>query len=348
MSEFDVFVIGPMGKDKDDPAEKSTPISDHMRIIEVALRKVLPRHLPEGGFTIATPEHGGMMIEDYVFNKIDGAEFAIADISARSPSVMYELAFLHSLGTPFILIDDLERNERDVPFYCRGANIIRLNKFTVRSLISALDKRFATYFKGDQDFSLNPIEQFYGTPLAELSGASAIATGYYDNFVSGFVHRVGGVFAREALKGKDGRQLKSFKMIKPSLDFNPNRDLANFGRIARERGVCEETEFLIDIAGRTRSIYSYCIDDVIYDYPRTVSNLGSSPRLSRLALREGTYTGAVAAQAREARAKILRELIVRFNTHINRLIAINRGDLFTDRFEMISLDQFEQEIHASL
>ena len=62
-------------------------------------------------FNVTAPEHlQGNRIANEVFRELDKADLVVLDLSSRpgttapSPNVMYELALVHALGLPFMLI----------------------------------------------------------------------------------------------------------------------------------------------------------------------------------------------------------------------------------------------------
>lgn len=342
---FDVFVIGPMGDDKNDPNESSTPISQHMRNLESALKLAIPDVCPTHS-RVSTPEGGGSAIVDHVFNLIDRADLAVADISSRSPSVMYELAFFHALGTPILIVDDEKNSIETTPFYLNGANIIRVDGFEVEELRSKLAPRLKMFFDplDDQDFATNPITEFYAAPLVEVSGASAIARGYYLNMVNGFLNAVGGV-----ISNFPNDEIKSLTVIRPSPSFQVNGDLSIFGGVARQwNGGREPKEKVWEIrsAERVRKFSAYFMDGHVYDYPRTLGTLNNSPRLLRLSNRGTSRAGGVVDESamQRNRAKITKGLIDSFFTIINQEMRKNETNLLPNRFRVISLEEFRSEL----
>lgn len=273
---FNVFVIGPMGADKDKPSEKATPISQHMINLASALRAILPRYVaPPSRWNVISPLEGAAGdITDWVFNNMDDADLAVADITSRTPSVMYELAFFHALGTPIILVDSDTVDDNSRPFYLRGTNILTVKDFDVETLSLALNDRIQRFFNPEdlQNFSSNPITKFYGTPLSEVSGTSTVAAGYYENMVSRVINRHSGVMGQAA-----GASMETFYIVKPDNELSMADDYPKFKRII---GLDEETTFK-DAQG-DRIVSVYYDGKRAFDLPRTVYSLAFSPRLTRL------------------------------------------------------------------
>lgn len=337
-ASFDVFIIGPMGNSKNDPHESKTPISQHMKNIKEALKIALVKFKKPGEFNIYSPTDNGNDIEGYVFSQIDSSELAVADISSRSPSVMYELAYFHALGTPVILIDDIDNRGSSIPFYLRGIIVAR-SKFDVPSLVESLTERLDIFFNGHkrQDFTTNPITKFYGAPLVEISGATTIARSYFRNLIAGFLNINSGVINDFPDDG-----ISHLCVVRPTDDLQINANLKDFGDAIRKRlgpvAVARETSWDIRVAGRSRTISAHLVGNVAYDFPRTIGALSNSPRLSRL---RKTPTLA------DIRSKIERALIDRF---FDEIVSMTNNDdsLFSDKLEIITLDEFRQRMAATI
>lgn len=349
MKKFEIFIIGPMGEDKDNPEEESTPISKHVGNIKLALQSIRDDVAPSGEIIdIYAPTDGMSDIEAYVFNRIDSADLAIADITARSPSVMYELSFFHALGTPIIILDDKERKKEDIPFYLKGANILRIKDFEVETLSEALRLRLLAFFNenNDQDFSENPIRKFYSAPLVEAAGASAVGRGYYWNLIDPVINAGFGVIASHT-----NENLGKLKIVKPSENFVINEDLKRYGEIAARWNngeSLEEHEWNINYAGRSRGVKAYKIGNNIYDYPRTIGSLERSPRLRRVTGKKKPGDAARVSEDRlaAARERVSSQLVRYFLEVLDDEIHRNAKQIFEDRVEFISLDDFEKEIDA--
>ena len=351
--EFDVFVIGPMGKEKDQAGEQDTPISAHIRNIKRALNKILPDVVPAGmKAEVRIPQDGRTDIVDFVFNKIDGAEMIVADISTLSPSVMYELAYAHALGTPVIIIDDEAMAEsRGTPFYLQGAQIVRVRSFDepddedrLGELAQRLRAVLKTFFNpsDDQNFALNPLTGFYSAPLVETAGAATIARGYFRNLVSPIIDANG-------LMAQPGQEeIKRYCMLVPSPALTVNDDLKRIGAITRAWNGGEtlpETVWEFDFARRKRKVSAMFIDGVVYDYPRTVGSLENSPRLTRVTQTGQPGGGLVDPAVRlRARVRVTSKLVEYFVQTVRNEVARNQDRVFTDCYEELTLDQFAERL----
>jgi hypothetical protein len=189
MEKFSIFIIGPMGNE----------LAHHTAAIKVGVEKALAR-LAFPAFEVTIPDSlGGSNIVQDVFHKIDSADLAIADISNRSPNVFYEIALFDTLGTPTIMLEEKSdaRNQPPVPFYWRQSRVHQIAKFSPGQIAKKLESVFKNFQSGPDPLNLaaNPITQFYDVPLVDVSAASGLAVGYYDNFLRHMLMEKQGVLA---------------------------------------------------------------------------------------------------------------------------------------------------------
>lgn len=291
---------------------------------------VLPRFVrPPMRYEVYTPEGGGADIVDYVFGHIDDADVAVADITRRSPSVMYEMAYFHALGTPVIVIDD-NSLALESPFYLRGTNVIRTDDFSVGSLLKIFNERFQKFFADydPQDFSLNPITKFYSAPLVEISGAATIARGYFRNFIEPILHQNYGVISSY----KD-EHISKLYIVKPTNILSVAEDIREFRAVMKGRS---EVTFTIRDSGEDRAISAYLVDNAIIDYPRTAGMLSTSPRLGRIKVRHGLSKKKV----EDVKSKMIERLLSVFFESIDNIIE-NRDDLYKTYIEYIDLNELK-------
>lgn len=312
---FNVFVIGPMGADKDEPLENRTPISSHMENIAKALRIIMPQYIKAPSrWEVFSPLEGATDITEFVFTRIDDADLAVADITTRSPSVMYELAYFHALGTPIIVLDYNNVSAASTPFYLKGVNLLRVSDFDVDSLTSALNERFQKFFDPEdfQNFSTNPITSFYGAPLMEISGAATIARGYYRNFVSGIINSQSGIAAlyKES-------PIEKLYILKSSSSLDIRTDIQLFESAFPGK---KEHVFSVQTAGKERRLSAHYDGRAIFDLPRTVYTLAYSPRIQRLEKAIRQMPGLSENKKEEMRSRTLSALVTRFYDAINERV----------------------------
>ncbi|MEM6587435.1 MAG: hypothetical protein AAF641_03225 [Pseudomonadota bacterium] len=200
-----VFIIGPMTKGVVD--DTGIEIARHVPNIAEALKAAYARLISEGEKDLPDiqvfepPDVPGSDIPHEVFSHIMHCDFAVADISTKSPNVMYELAMLHANGVPVIL---LARDAQEI-FYFNQNNCLEVVDFQVETLETAflgesLDVPPRT---GQLEHLLsrshlathwNPItKHFNGVHMVNVAAATGVATGNFYNFTR-WVLREGGIF----------------------------------------------------------------------------------------------------------------------------------------------------------
>ncbi len=290
---LNIFVIGPMGVDKDREEEKGAKISEHMAIIKAALETVLAEeHARLGPSRVHTPlDNSGSDITTWVFSEIDGVELGVVDITGRSPSVMYELAILHALGKSVIIFDRVEPAAAEPPFYLKHQNISRLSEFTRETVEAELRRRIADFrnVENPTSFKANPLSTFYdGVPLVDVSGALATAQGYRINFLKHVLDRAYGVIV-ESRKGKAriilenggeelAPELNRLLIVRPSPALDMTADLEHirnaapgYRRLTIKREAEEARNVTLNVAG-----------DMIVDLATTCYSYVHLPRFVRL------------------------------------------------------------------
>jgi hypothetical protein len=280
--KFVVFVVGPMGADNNEKRsvidrflrrrrELSTRVSDHTRNIAEAARQVLEeRGLAPDQYEVYFPEQiFDADIVASVFHKIDSADFAIADITNRSPNVFYEIAYFNALGTPLIIIDG---SRQTLPFYWRHARINTLPELTVGAVKNVLKPRMDAYFSGQGiDLTTNPISSFYGAPLIDVSASSGVAVGFFENFAF-HVLVAGGVLATYP-------DLDELVIIRPNRINNFAKD--NKRVRAALRDARDETR---DARSHPRgAVRVNIVGKSIVDFPTPLYALQRAPRYRRFA-----------------------------------------------------------------
>lgn len=271
---FSVFIIGPMGKKVTDPS--------HTMALKEAVEKILPDlGLIREKFRVKTPDElRGTGIVNSVFHEMDMADLAIADISYRSPNVFYEIAFFNALGTPMIIFD-LEKNEgedQDIPFYWNQSRIEFVRRFDLAELAPRL-KASMQQLMDDKvaiDLNTNPISQFYDFPMVDISAATGIAVGYFDNFVKNVIaERTGAIAA-------SGGKLRELIIIRPeSLNsFNDDEYRLNQAYPDFEKG-----SYDAPISRRGAVYLNHVTGNMALDLPTALYTLNYSPRYKKLSSR---------------------------------------------------------------
>lgn len=185
---FSIFIGGPMGESgKVNPKGEETHIGNIKKAVE-RITKEIEDQRDDLLFQINTPEVNETgEITQRIFGMIDTADLGIIDISANSPSVMYELAMLHALGIPTIPIQLRDGNgELKNPYYLRGTYTAGVNTFEVDALYDELKEKIQNVTTGESlgsDYSNNPMTEYYGLHMIDVSASTGLATGYVHNFI---------------------------------------------------------------------------------------------------------------------------------------------------------------------
>lgn len=194
---YDIFIGGPMGDSSYDGAR--VRFKDHIGNIEQAAAHCVREfedEFPTVNVVLHTPEVDEFgSIPDTVFNMISFAELGILDLSANSPSVMYELTLMHALGIPIIPIhlkNKVKKRNGKLPFYLQHDYCLIMENFRIPSLIDALRPKIRAGLKlqilgGEQNN--NPLTRYFGVPLIDASASTGLATGYFHNFIQHLIHQ---------------------------------------------------------------------------------------------------------------------------------------------------------------
>jgi hypothetical protein len=310
-----VFFIGPM----------SEPFAEHIR----KLQDYLVEHLKDryGYATVSaaagtvlknavgdtihvlTPDRPSSLadIPTNVFHEIDSADLVIADLSGNRPAVVYELAMAHALGVETILVGGRETQT----FYFSQIRFHEVNfelePVSSKTLRQAIDLWMTTRLK--LRVAENPFQNFYRAPLLDISAASGLATGFYDNFARPIlVH--GKIVERRLTRRWLGwgprRNDESTRDLKGLIVLHPEELTAEIPNVETnlERVLNEEFPGEV-LRGRPNHLFIrvtpesskgskdkqtneesripfFLVKDYVIDIPRTMFSLKLSHRLRRL------------------------------------------------------------------
>ena len=343
---FSVFIIGPMGDDKDvpqrqggqgsfgrwfrrrrSPERSQVSIAAHTRNIGDAAKSVLRSlGLSEAQFDVYVPDQlMSAAIRDSVFHRIDMADFGIADISTTSQNVMYEIAYFNALGTPLLLVD---YRGTTPPFYLNQQRVLTVTDFTVDELASQLKPALGAYIGGDDvDHSDNPITQFYGAALVDISAATGVAVGFFENFA----HHVlvqGGVLS-------ENPGIRELVMIRPErindFQYDNSRVSTQLNKGAR-RTLKAPTHPRGEVTARV-------LDNAIVDFPTPLYALDSAPRYRKLRDRMRNRT-ASSTRIDELLAKFEVKLIDSYFKMVENLISDDKN-MSKQSWRVVDIAAFE-------
>jgi hypothetical protein len=314
--EWRIFFIGPMGNDA--PAKKAVKTHDyhtHLPKLSKYLVEYLKinhgyKELPEkkhvltmgnaiGSISLRKGKdkiivlnpfnlYGHGSIPETVFDAIDDADLIIADLSGNKPAVIYELAFTHALGIETILVGAPETRN----FYLSQTKFVNID-FQADSISSTdLGGAITSWLKNrNKRFeAINPLQQFYGAPLPDISAANGLAAGYYDNFARPILTGGKIVFCEPNEDGVVSEKKiapKGFIVLRPenlSLSIREleeeleKRLIAHFSNDEVKRGRAG----VVFIETENGQRLPFCVvKDYLIDVPRTIFTLAISPRLNR-------------------------------------------------------------------
>src|SRR5258706_14794038 len=157
MSMMRIFIIGPM-------SDGGRPL-ENTHNIKTALEAIFRNHGEILDIQLDIPQElYGTNIPRDVFSAIDLSDLVIADISHRSPNVMYELAFAHALGINTMLVDiddvsssDLPRASKRSIFYLRHDRTIRPSSGSQEDIRAGLEPLIRNWLTGERELPTNPL-----------------------------------------------------------------------------------------------------------------------------------------------------------------------------------------------
>ena len=161
---LDVLILGPMGAGVA-PSEQNC-VRLKAAVEELLARAEFTERLRACGyqrFNVTAPEHlQGNRIANEVFRELDKADLVVLDLSSRpgttapSPNVMYELALVHALGLPFMLISS---TMDPAPFYVAHDRVRHAAYDKLEATAAELYGPFAAYLdpKNRQNFADNAV-----------------------------------------------------------------------------------------------------------------------------------------------------------------------------------------------
>jgi len=285
--------------------------------------------------------YGSYDIPTNVFDTIDDADLIIADLSGNRPPVIYELAFAHALGIRTIVVG----GPQEITFYFSHTRFAEVD-FQASEITSA-------DFNGQIDAwinnrnkrfdSPNPLTDFYGAPLPDISAATGLAAGFYDNFARPILTNGNIVFRKEATV-EEIRPLKGFIVVRPeNLDLRPYQVEENLEATLRskysadevKRGKAGEVFIRVGREGEYETrIPFFLVKDFMIDIPRTMFSLALSPRLNAKTKRD-----------RLLRNNMERVLIERFFEGVKKFLSGDRN-VRQEKFHIGSVEEIPSIIET--
>ncbi|ANB36479.1 hypothetical protein A6024_00150 [Rhodovulum sulfidophilum] len=275
---YKVFVIGPMFREGED--EYGIAYSDQILNIVAALNTIGADLEEAHGIRLDVDAPDQRLrdiqhIPEFALGEIDRCNFAVADISARSPSVMYEIAVLHSLGTPTLLLDRKPALIEDAVYYLKDLTIRDVVSFSVENIRAELEKpvRILTGVEPGprHDYTRNKITDYYRSmPLVDVRAITGIATSYFSNFLRHVLNPLGPM-------AKDYTLNKLIVLIPPLIMDNYGASVTD--RMEKEIGDRIQQFEFESVFSRTQKAKR--IKNAVVDYPTPIDSLSLSPQFTR-------------------------------------------------------------------
>jgi hypothetical protein len=252
---------------------------------------VLTRKVDQDQVTLIQPHElfSASSISTNVFDAIDDADLVIADMSELRPAVVYELALAHALGIWTILLSS--RSDADLMFYLRGHRhaVVDFSAADIRS--ADFKTAFGTWLRerNKRFDSGNPFTDFYGAPVPDISAASGLAHGYYENFLRRVLAPSSVLVDQRSQAQPHRGRISGVLVVRPANLRDLGVDLIDeLGESLRQafgdrvlRG--ERGSVFVDTRGYGDRTCEFVVDGWLIDVPRSVLTLERSPRLQRAA-----------------------------------------------------------------
>ncbi len=347
------FETNDAGEEVADPDGAGSTFNDHIPAIRRTVERIrddLEAERPDIVIRIHTPpidETG--MITDRVFGLIDTAELAIMDVSANSPSVMYELAMLHALGTPTIPVV-LRKPAKGLkpPFYLKDTYLAEVTKFDDETLYSTLNSKVRAALSGGglgSDPAMNPMTGYYGLPLVDISASTGLATGYFHNFIQHIIKQNGGPFSVlgdeiEKLVILRPKQLSDAVSLKPDAEIRLLKEGFATSRVTRNG-----EEVFRDAEQTRKEMLIYRCGRFLFDAPSPLAGQQASPRYKRILKMALDAKGPFQDEAESLVDRFEQQMIEQFFATI-RYMARTYPNVNPKRMEFLTLDEFVARLKA--
>jgi len=303
---LDILVLGPMGEDEN-PAASTAPIRDAIGALlgEPEFEELLARaHIGKNDRFVHIPDgFNDQEIVNSVLSHLDMADLVVFNFTPKtgktetSPNVFYELALVHSLGIPAIVI---VAGDKKIPFYASTTNQHRVKDFLPSTLMDALRvplREFIDFEHRETNLTDNRVTQFYRMPVVDISAAVGLATGYYHNFLSRLITEGGFLALYPDL-------IRQVIVVRPSgVDSTYPADMELLKEGLTQAGHKLETAKNLapppnDPLGQ---LWFDHVKGIVLDIPRTIYPLQRSPRLLSLLGRMQSLPSAKAQRSYEQR-----------------------------------------------
>jgi len=229
-------------------------------------------------------EQHGANIATSIFSNIDVADLVIVDISPRgndhdkfSPNVFYELAMVHALGIPCVLVCDTG----EVPFYLRMNHIYVVESLTAEAVSAALREPLHKFLLNDPalDLVANPTMDFFGRPIVDISAAAGVAAAYFENLINRALVETGFI-------GHYENEFQHLITCRPPdiISHTYEEDFQKLGILLEQELGVQLTKKDLPMIDRNsrRGLSGLFVGKVMIDLPTIAYTLAKSPRFRSL------------------------------------------------------------------
>lgn len=238
--------------------------------------RVLEPFLKELGYQVVLPDEPS---DDpawfrHVMTLIDTSQILVADLTGDNANAYYELAIRHSLGLPYVLVC-----EHAISSDIRGLSYVKYEQGRPQDARESIEDQLAQAHQAAMKKKRvrNPIVDFYGAPLTEVSPATGLALGYYRYLTSVVSAVIGDADTVEI----DARAIGGRRREKASLQvWIPNRladadpDAINSNLVERDPPRLVAAK--ISVKSRDFNLYAEPKNSkglVLVDVPRTMTTM---------------------------------------------------------------------------
>lgn len=283
-----------------------------------------------GSIEITAPDDSDRsQIVAAVLSQIERSDLILVDVSRESPSVMYELAAVNALGTPYILVTSKDT----LPFYLMQSRAILSFKFSDtfdsdEASHRLLQSRILANYRSPDGvgFGESILSQYFdGIPIVNISGPASLAAGYHMNTLVRFGAQASGFLVKPVKVARDGedvasvseRRLTKLIVIMPDLTKHSNlndarldleSDLKRVGLSTFSASILEKDSHGLWNNYGFGAMMLEQAPSVVLDIPRTIFPLSQVPRVQVARRQEPIMSGAA------GRRRLLRRLIREFET----------------------------------
>ncbi|PWW02240.1 hypothetical protein DFR52_102908 [Hoeflea marina] len=304
------------------------------------------------------PRNATGLIDETIFEMLDNADAGIFDMSGPviatggapvhgrvSPNVMYELTWLHALGTPTIPVIPEEQNSE---FYLSQLYARPVPDYTVDTLVGMLRTQIRYLVHGDSDNPAadphrNPISKFYNLSIVDIASSNGLATGYYHNFLRYVLDTRDSPFLRYP-NADFAVELSRLVIFRPETIGEVEGMNARLNNELGRRGAPPVETLLFEAPLHSRKLTLKHVGSSLIDIPTPISSLAHSPRYRkarRIIPRSPFGDSSEGSELRKRKDKLEKSMIDSFFRVMDYLL--EEPGLDGSRIHVRTIDEFLAE-----